>query len=158
MTMLVPGSAAPEFALPDQHGTIVTLAGLRGHWVLLWWYPAAQTPGCTIEGQNLRDHADDFAAANCVVLGASFDTVAGNLAFAEIQGFGFSLLSDEDRTAGAAYDVIRHGDDHYERFAARHSYLIDPDGIIRRSYDVSEVESHADEVLDDLRALAPSTN
>lgn len=156
--MLVPGTAAPAFALPDQHGANVTLADQRGHWVLLWWYPAAQTPGCTIEGQNLRDHADDFSAANCVVLGASFDTVAGNLAFAEIQGFGFSLLSDEDRTIGAAYDVIRRGDDHYERYAARYSYLIDPEGIIRRSYDVSDVESHADEVLADLRALAPSTN
>ena len=156
--MLAPGTLAPEFALPDQHGNVIRLIDQRGHWVLLWWYPAAQTPGCTIEGQNLRDHAADFAAANCTVFGASFDTIEGNLAFAEMQGFRFSLLSDVDHTAGVAYQVVRRGDDNYERFSARHSYLIDPDGVIRRGYDVSDVESHADEVLADLRLLSASND
>jgi peroxiredoxin Q/BCP len=71
---------------------------------LLWWYPKAQTPGCTVEGQLIRDRADDFAAANCVVLGASFDTVQGNLEFAQLQDFSFPLLSDIDHSVGAKYE------------------------------------------------------
>ena len=154
--MLTPGTPAPDFTLPDQHGKPVRLADLRGHWVLLWWYPAAQTPGCTIEGQNLRDRAPDFAAANCLIIGASFDTPAGNLAFATIQGFEFPLLGDTDQSVGAAYEVVRTDDDHYRSYAERHSYLIDPDGIIRRAYAVSDVESHADDVLADLQRLTDS--
>ncbi|MCU1396861.1 MAG: alkyl hydroperoxide reductase/Thiol specific antioxidant/Mal allergen [Ilumatobacteraceae bacterium] len=154
--MLGPGIAAPDFTLPDQHGDPVHLADFRGRWVLLWWYPAAQTPGCTIEGQNIRDHADEFAAANCVVLGASFDDIGANLAFSELQGFEFPLLSDTDHSVGTAYEVVRVGDDHYQRFSERHSYLIDPDGMIRRAYAVSDVESHADEVLADIRRLSIS--
>lgn len=155
--MLSPGTTAPDFTLPDQRGNPVHLADLRGHWVLLWWYPAAQTPGCTIEGQNLRDHAADFAAADCIVLGASFDDTAANLAFSEMQGFEFPLLSDTDHSVGAAYEVVRHGDDHYARFSERHSYLIDPEGVIRRAYAVSDVESHAEEVLADIGRLSTST-
>jgi len=156
--MLAPGTPAPDFTLPDQHGTPVQLADLRGHWVLLWWYPKAQTLGCTIEGQGLRDRVGDFTVANCVVVGASFDTVDDNRTFAEIQGFEFPLLSDVDRTVGTQYEVVRHGDDQYRHYAERCSYLIDPDGIIRRAYDVSDVESHADDVLRDLHQLAQPRN
>lgn len=151
--MLGPGAVAPSFELPDQHGNLVRLADFRGSWVLIWWYPKAQTPGCTIEGQGLRDLADEFAAAGCVILGASFDTQAENLAFDERQGFGFPLLSDTEHSVGVAYEVVRRGDEHYGGFAERHSYLIDPDGIIRRAYPVSDVDNHAAEVLADLHAL-----
>jgi thioredoxin-dependent peroxiredoxin len=152
--MLPPGTSAPDFALPDQHGNTVRLADLRGQWVLLWWYPKAQTPGCTVEGQSIRDRADDFAAANCVVLGASFDTVQGNRDFAEMQGFDFALLSDVDHSVGAAYEVVRAGDQRYGGFAERYSYLIDPEGVIRRSYSVSDVTTHAHDVLHDLSELS----
>jgi peroxiredoxin Q/BCP len=87
------------------------------------------------------------------VLRASFDTVEGHRAFAEIQGFTFALLSDVDHEVGAAYEVVRRGEERYARFAERHSYLIDPEGVIRRTYDVSDVESHADGVLQDLHRL-----
>ena len=156
--MLNPGTPAPDFALPDQHGTVIRLADLHGRWVLLWWYPKAQTPGCTVEGQLIRDHADDFAAANCVVLGASFDTVQGNLEFAELQNFEFALLSDVDRSVGAAYEVVRDSDDRYSGFAERFSYLIDPEGVIRRSYSVSDVSTHAEDVLRDLSTLSHAHN
>ena len=154
--MLAPGTPAPDFTLPDQHGAPVRLADLRGHWVLLWWYPAAQTPGCTIEGQNLRDRADDFATANCLILGASFDTPAGNLAFATMQGFEFPLLGDTDQSVGTAYEVVRTNDNRYRNYAERYSYLIDPEGVIRCAYGVTDVESHADDVLADLRRLTDS--
>ena len=152
--MLSAGTPAPDFSLPDQHGTIVRLADLRGHWVLLWWYPKAQTPGCTVEGQSIRDRANDFAAANCIVLGASFDTVQGNLEFAEVQDFQFALLSDVDRSVGEKYEVVRITDQRYGAFAERYSYLIDPDGLIRRSYSVADVSTHADDVLRDLSTLS----
>jgi thioredoxin-dependent peroxiredoxin len=88
-----------------------------------------------------------------VVLGASFDTTADNLAFALAQEFPFSLLSDPDHSVGAAYEVVRAPDHQYANFPERHSYLIDPAGVIRKSYAVSDVAGHAAHVLADLIAL-----
>ena len=90
---------------------------------------------------------------NCVVLGASFDTPEENKAFAAEQQFHCRLLSDVDRTVGAAYEVARKDGDQYASFPVRISYLIDPDGIVRRAYKVADVGNHADEVLADLESL-----
>jgi len=106
-----------------------------------------------VEGQALRDRADDFRRADCVVLGVSFDTPGENKTFAEAQEFGFPLLSDVDRSVGARYEVTREDDDQYAPFPRRLSYLIDPQGLIRRSYAVTDVAGHADEVLLDLGAF-----
>lgn len=101
----------------------------------------------------MRDRADKFASAHCVVLGASFDSVEDNLAFATAQEFGFALLSDRDRSVGRLYETARSDDDQYARFPLRVSYLIDPSGVIRKTYAVADVTGHADEVLTDLAAL-----
>jgi peroxiredoxin Q/BCP len=101
----------------------------------------------------LSDKAAEFAEADCVVLGASFDTVADNKAFADAQRFGYPLLSDVDRRVGAAYEVTRDADDQYASAPLRISYLIDPRGIIRRAYAVADVAGHAQQVLDDLGTL-----
>jgi peroxiredoxin Q/BCP len=101
----------------------------------------------------LRDRADDLRAADCVALGASFDTPADNKAFADAQAFGFRLLSDVDQRVGEAYAVVRSSDDQYATFPLRVSYLIDPDGVIRKSYGVADVAGHAEQVLRDLAAL-----
>ena len=106
-----------------------------------------------MEGRALRDRAAAFEAANCVVLGASFDTPEENRQFAEDQAFGFRLLSDVDRSVGTAYGVARPPDDQYAAFPTRLSFLIDPDGLVRRVYTVTDVQGHADEVLADLAAL-----
>ena len=106
-----------------------------------------------MQGQALRDRASRFADLDCVVLGASFDTVEENRAFADAQGFDYPLLSDVDQSAGAAYDVLRPSGHRYAAFPLRHSYLIDPLGVIRRAYDVVEVDAHADLVLQDLAEL-----
>lgn len=151
--MLEPRSVAPDFTLPDQDGTETSLSKQRGHWVVLYWYPKASTPGCTIQGQRLRDKFDDLRAADAVVLGASFDTPADNKAFADAEGFPFQLLSDTDRSVGATYEVIRPADDEYADYPMRLAYLIDPEGTIRRSYDVTDVNGFADVVLADLAAL-----
>ena len=106
-----------------------------------------------MEGQALRDRADEFDRAGAVILGASFDTPADNKAFAVAQEFPFPLLSDADQTVGRAYGVTRAGDDQYNAFPRRLSFLIDPDGVIRRIYNVADVAGHAAEVLVDIARL-----
>ena len=88
-----------------------------------------------------------------MVFGASFDTPEDNKAFAVAQRFGFHLLSDVDRQVGTAYDAVRGPDEQYPDFPRRISYLIDPDGVILRSYTVTDTAGHADEVLADLAEL-----
>jgi peroxiredoxin len=84
------------------------------------------------------------------VLGASFDTPEDNLAFAEAEGFGFRLLSDTDRSVGTRYEVLRPADDEYAEYPMRIAYLIDPEGVIREAFEVTDVEGFAAQVLSDL--------
>jgi peroxiredoxin Q/BCP len=135
---------------------MTSLESLRGRWALLWWYPKAGTPGCTVEGQELSNRMDDFVAAGCSVVGMSFDSVGDNKAWAENQGFEFRLLSDEDHRVGRLYEVEREPDDQYAGFPLRVSYLLDPEGVIRKTFAVSDVADHADSVLDALAALRAS--
>lgn len=106
-----------------------------------------------MQGQGLRDSAQRFDEVGAVILGASFDTPAENRSFAVAQQFPFRLLSDSDRTVGASYEVTRPATDQYASYPRRVSYLIDPSGTIRRTYDVTDVAAHADAVLADLVAL-----
>jgi peroxiredoxin Q/BCP len=92
-----------------------------------------------------------------VILGASFDTALDNRQFAAEQHFPFRLLSDQDRAVGRAYGVVRPDDDQYAGYARRFSFLIDPEGVIRRVYDVADVKAHAEEVLADLEQLRQPT-
>lgn len=107
-----------------------------------------------MEGQGLRDRLDDFTARNAVVFGASFDTPEENRAFAQDQEYPFLLLS-ADRSTGEAWDVARPADDRFANFPRRYSYLVDPEGIVRHAYDVTDVATHADAVLADLDRLTP---
>jgi peroxiredoxin Q/BCP len=152
--MLDPGARLPVFALPDQDGRLVSSTVLAGHWALLWWYPRAGSPGCTIEGQELRDRAEQFRAAGCLILGLSFDTPDENRAWAEEQGFEFPLLSDVDHTVGRLFGVERAPDDQYAAFPLRVSYLVDPAGVVRRTYAVAGVQDHAVSVLSTLTGLS----
>ena len=106
-----------------------------------------------MQGQGLRDSAHELDALDCIVLGASFDTIEENRAFAEAQQFPFRLLSDVDRAVGRRYQVVRPADHQYAEYPERVSYLIDPEGVIRRSYAVHDVAGHAAEVLADLAQL-----
>lgn len=146
--MLDVGDPAPPFAVPDQSGRTVTLDGLRGRWVLLYWYPKADTPGCTAQAQGLRDQHEALDALGCTVLGASFDPPADLVAFRRKYDLPFDLLSDAESEAGRAYGVA--GDEGSGRYAARVAFLIDPSGAVARRYDVEAPEMFADEVLDDL--------
>ena len=101
----------------------------------------------------MRDQAQQFQEAGCRIFGISFDTPADNAAFKDKFGFPFQLLSDEDKAIGTSYEVLREPDDPFADFPQRISYLIDPDGVIQKSYAVSDPAGHAGEVLADLAAL-----
>jgi peroxiredoxin Q/BCP len=150
------GTTAPPFELPDQDGELISLQSLRGTWALLWWYPKAGTPACTVEGRELSNRIDDFAGSGCHVIGLSFDTVDENKTWAESEGFEFRLLSDVDHTVGRTYEVEREPDDQYAAFPLRVSYLVDPEGTIRKAFAVAGVADHAGLVLDALTTLRAS--
>lgn len=105
-----------------------------------------------VQGRGLRDQAQTFEDLSCSILGISFDTPEENKAFKEKFDFPYPLLSDHGEQAGVAYEVRQPGDEKVH-FAMRHAYLIDPEGIIRKAYDVKDVEGFATNVADDLRSL-----
>jgi peroxiredoxin Q/BCP len=102
---LQPGDQAPEFELPDQDGNPVSLAGLRGQTVVLYFYPKAGTPGCTTQACGVRDHRPDYELAGAVVLGVSPDPVEAITKFDQKFDLGFPLLADEDHKVAEAYGV-----------------------------------------------------
>lgn len=106
-----------------------------------------------MEGQGLRDRAPEFEKADAVLLGASFDTVEDNHSFAEKYDFPFTLLCDPDRVAGALYETVRAPEEPAPEYAKRRTYLIDPEGVIRKAYRVRDIIGHPEEVLRDLKEL-----
>ena len=147
--LLEPGAAFPAWQLPDQSGAIVRSQDLAGKTYLLWFYPKAQTPGCTAEGDGLRDSFAQFQAAHVEILGVSFDTPAANKAFVDTERFPFRLLSDTDRTLAVA---VGAADTATQPVARRISYLVGPDGRVRAVYGTVVPATHARDVLGDLRA------
>jgi peroxiredoxin Q/BCP len=149
------GSKAPDFALPDQEGTVRSLAEYAGRYTLVYFYPKDDTPGCTKEACSIRDALPDFKGLDAVVLGVSPDSVASHRKFAEKYGLPFNLLSDEEREAVNAYGVWgkkKFMGREYEG-VLRTSFLIAPDGTIARIYESVKPETHAADVLADLAAL-----
>ena len=130
MSILEPGTAAPDFALADQHGRTVRLRDFRGRKVLVYFYPRADTPGCTVQSCDLRDHRHELAGVGTDVVGISPDMPKEQLAFDEKFDLGFPLLSDPDHgTADAwgAWNDERGG-------IRRSSFLIDEDGRVERAW------------------------
>jgi thioredoxin-dependent peroxiredoxin len=131
--MIEPGDQAPDFTLPDQDGNAVALSQLRGRTVVLYFYPKADTPGCTTQACGVRDHAADYDAAGAVVLGVSRDSVPRLRAFADKHGLEFPLLSDEDHAVAEAYGVWVEKSMYGRRFFGneRTTFVIDGDGVVR---------------------------
>lgn len=144
MPMLPVGSSAPDFTVFNHRGEAITLSALRGRPVVLWFYPKADTPGCTVEGCSLRDTFHQFADKGALVFGVSFDTIAENRDFAAKFAFPFDLLCDTERTIGILYGAA---DSPTSANARRISYLIGTDGKIERAWEKVDVKSHANDLL-----------
>jgi peroxiredoxin Q/BCP len=129
---LAPGDAAPPFELLDQHGDPVRLADRRGEKVLVYFYPEADTPGCTTQSCDLRDHRQELAGIGTAVIGISPDPPEKQLAFDRKYHLGFPLLADEHHAVAEAYGawVERDRDGHPSMSILRSSFLIDEDGRI----------------------------
>jgi thioredoxin-dependent peroxiredoxin len=149
-TLLKPGDLAPDFTLTSHDGRPFTLGMMRGRRILLWFYPEAETPGCTLEGCSLRDQSNYYEENSIAIVGISFDDRERNAAFAEKHRFPFPLLSDPERKVGIAYGAC---EDRKARHAERISYLIDAAGVIERVYDKVDPRDHAAQVLIDALGL-----
>ena len=154
--MPVVGAEAPKFTLFDQDGKQHALENYRGRYVLLYFYPKDDTPGCTKEACALRDADPDFSTLDAIVLGVSADSVKSHKKFAEKYALTFPLLADENREVVNAYGVWglkKFMGREYEGIM-RTSFLIDPKGKVAKVYEKVKPEQHAQEVLTDLKALA----
>jgi peroxiredoxin Q/BCP len=152
--MIEPGDKAPDFALPDQDGNPVALSQLRGKTVVLYFYPKADTPGCTAQACGVRDHAPDYDAAGAVVLGVSRDPVPRLRAFADKYGLEFPLLSDEDHAVAEAYGVWVEKSMYGRKFFGneRTTFVIDGDGVVREVLRKVKPAKHDELVLGALAA------
>lgn len=153
--MIDAGGPAPDFTLSDQDGTDVTLSGLRGKWALVYFYPKADTPGCTAQACSVRDHSADYESANAVVLGISPDPVKSLRKFADKHGLAFTLLSDEDGEVAQRYGAWVEKNLFGRTFLGneRSSVLVDPDGNVARVFPNVTPDEHDELVLGALREL-----
>ncbi len=150
-TGLDEGSPAPEFQLPDQNGRTRTLLELRGRWVVLYFYPKDDTPGCTREACALRDEFVTFSELGARVIGVSLDRVKSHERFARKHVLPFPILSDRGGWVALAYGV--RGGLGPLKYAKRVTFLIDPEGRIARVYRNVKPRTHAAQLLAGLRAL-----
>jgi thioredoxin-dependent peroxiredoxin len=126
------GATAPDFTLPDQHGDEVNLSDLKGKPVVLYFYPKADTPGCTVQACGVRDHRADYEKAGAVVLGVSPDTVKKVAKFDDKYGLSFPLLADEDHAVAEAYGVWVEKSMYGRTYMGneRTTFVIGPDGKV----------------------------
>ncbi|HET9171107.1 MAG TPA: thioredoxin-dependent thiol peroxidase [Actinospica sp.] len=153
---LSPGDPAPDFTLPDQHGEPVSLSSFSGRTVVLYFYPKADTPGCTTQACGVRDHRPDYEAADAVVLGVSPDAPTKIARFDEKYSLGFPLLGDEDHAVAEAYGVwvkkSMYGKTYWG--VQRTTYIIGPDGKVAHVIPKVKPGTHDDEVLAALSELS----
>lgn len=148
---------APEFSLPDQNGKLRTLKEFAGRWIVLYFYPKDNTPGCTKEACNFRDERDAIAEyGNAVVIGVSKDSVESHAKFAEKHNINFTLLSDTDHKTIEAYGAWKetHILGVTKGAIKRNTYLISPDGMIAKEYVGVNPVTHAAQIIKDLQELA----
>jgi peroxiredoxin Q/BCP len=149
------GQPAPDFELPDQDGKPVSLSALRGKPIVLYFYPKADTPGCTTQACGIRDHRADYAAARAVVLGVSPDPVKAIKKFADKHALEFPLLSDSEHTTADAYGVWVEKSMYGRTYwgMQRATFIIDGEGVVRHVIPKVTPKTHDDEVLAALAAL-----
>ncbi len=149
------GQTVPDLAVRATDDQTFRLSELRGKNVVLYFYPKDNTPGCTTEGQDFRDHYDEFENLNTTILGVSRDSLPSHESFKSKQCFPFDLVSDEDGSLCEAFDVIKEKNLYGKKSLGieRSTFIIDADGVLQREYRKVKVDSHVLTVLKDLRAL-----
>lgn len=150
------GDTAPALGLlKDQHGISHEVADYRGKWILLYFYPKDDSPGCTIEACSIRDRWDEFKKHNCVVLGVSIDTSRSHEKFVQKFSLPFTLLADDQKELVQKYDVWGEKEFMGRQYMGtlRTSFLIDPEGKIRKIYEEVRPKTHIAEVLRDLKVF-----
>jgi len=150
------GEPAPEFELSDQNGQLHSLEDYRDQWVVLYFYPKDETPGCTTEACEFRDNIFAFKKINAQILGVSLDDVESHQKFAENHDLPFPLLADSEGKTADAYGVKT------KMFgmtvAKRQTFLIGPDGTIAKHYEKVKPDEHSTQVLADLKELGAAEN
>jgi thioredoxin-dependent peroxiredoxin len=139
------GQPAPDFTLPSQDGTDVSLKDFRGKWVVLYFYPKDMTPGCTIEAHNFQQDLSKYDQDNAVILGVSVDSTSSHKEFCAKESLTFKLLADTDKKVVEQYGSVRTMGD--MKIANRNTFLIDPDGKIVKVWTGVSPQGHSAEVL-----------
>jgi peroxiredoxin Q/BCP len=148
VVMLEVGDVAPDFLVKDHLDRDTTIRQFRGKKIVLWFYPKANTPGCTAEGCGFRDLHGEYETLGVVILGCSFDTVAENAAFVKKYDLPYSLLCDADREVGLAYQAC---DAPNAGYADRITYVIDEDGFIVKAFNHIDARAHPAKLLEILK-------
>ena len=138
--MLQPGTEAPNFSVNDHHGNTVNLKDIKGKKIVMWFYPKADTPGCTMEGKGFRDDFKEFEGKNIRIFGVSLDNETDNKAFAEKYSFPYPLLCDVNGEIALAYQAIKKSN---EKYASRITYVIGEDGKILESIESVDTKTHS---------------
>src|SRR5208282_791118 len=139
------GSAAPDFTLNNQEGKAISLHDFKGKWVVLYFYPKDMTPGCTIEAHNFQRDLAKYDAKNAVILGVSVQDEKSHQDFCAKEGLNFKLLADTKKEVSEKYDSIMNFG--VTKLSARHTFLIDPSGTVRKVWTDVDVKTHSDDVL-----------
>jgi peroxiredoxin Q/BCP len=139
------GTEAPDFTLDSQDGKPVSLHDFRGKWVVLYFYPKDMTPGCTIEAHNFQRDMAKYEAKNAIILGVSVQDEKSHQEFCAKESLNFKLLADTDKIVSEKYDSITNFG--VMKLSARHTFLIDPSGKVRKVWTDVDVKKHSDEVL-----------
>ena len=147
---------APDFILPDQDGNKHKLSDYKGQWVLVYFYPKDNTPGCTTEACALRDNFPAFKKLKIQVFGISADSEKSHKKFVDKYQLPFTLLADEDKKTAKKYGVWEEKSMFGVKYMGilRNSYLINPDGKIAKIYEKVKPSAHAEEVLKDIKELS----
>ncbi len=142
------GEAAPDFSLPDQNGVMHSLKEFSGKWLVLYFYPKDDTPGCTQEACAFRDDLHKLRALGAEVVGISVDDGKSHAEFAQKYHLPFPLLADSGKEVATRYGVLMNLG--FMQFAKRYTFLIDPQGKVSKVYDKVETSRHSREIIEDL--------
>ena len=155
MTILEVGKKAPKFELPNQDEENKTLEDYKGKWLVAYFYPRDDTPGCTVEAQEFTEELDPFTSEDAVIVGISPDTAAKHCKFIDKHGLGMELLADTEKQMLADYGVWQEKSMYGKTYlgVVRTTYLIDPNGLVAEAWTKVKSRGHAKAVFERLKEI-----